>query len=249
MKIEVKNLSYFAGNKEILKDIHADFEGQRIYGIIGPNGSGKTTLLRHIYREIPSKGCVFMDGTDISTIPGRAYSRRMAVMMQHQDLFESDLSVGNMVMTGRYPYKKLFSGYNREDEEIVNDILENNALTDYKNRKLSTLSGGELQRVMISRCFAQQPDVIVLDEPTNHLDIRYKLELMKTLRTFNGLIIMTIHDLNLAAGFCDRIYVLNKGSIVMQGTPAEVFTPELLGEIFKAEIHVYREEERIMIEV
>ena len=249
MKITVDNLTYTAGNRKILHHVSACFEGQRICGIIGANGSGKTTLLRHIYRQLPSKGSIFADGTDISVIPPREYARKVAVMMQHQDLFDSDLRVYDVVRTGRYPYKRLFSQYDRHDEEIVDAVIRDNALAEYRNRRLSTLSGGELQRVMICRALAQQPETIILDEPTNHLDIRYKLELMKTLQAFGGLVIMTLHDLNLAAGFCDVIFVLKDGQIIAKGAPEEIFTRELLRDVFGADIALHSAEGRIYIGV
>ena len=239
MKIEVKDLCYRAGGKEILDHVTVTFEGNCICGIIGPNGSGKTTLLRHIYRELPSHGRIYMDGTDISEIPRRVYARKLAVMMQHQDLFESDLKVHDVVMTGRYPYKSLFSDYGKKDEELVRRILEENALSSMQSRSLSTLSGGELQRVMISRCFAQEPDVILLDEPTNHLDVRYKVELMKTLSRFPGLVIMTLHDLGLAAQYCDEIYLFDRGRVIRRGKTEEIFRGELLREVFQTEIRVH----------
>lgn len=249
MKITVENLTYSAGGRRILDRISVCFEGSGIYGIIGANGSGKTTLLRHIYRQLPSKGHIFADGRDIRLIPGREYARKVAVMMQHQDLFESDLRVYDVVKTGRYPYKKLFSQYDRQDEEIVDALIREHGLAEYRTRRLSTLSGGELQRVMICRALAQQPEAIILDEPTNHLDIRYKLELMKTLQAFGGLVIMTLHDLNLAAGFCDRIFVLKDGRMTAQGTPEEIFTRDMLKDVFRADIEVQNADGRIFIGV
>ena len=247
MKITVEHLSYTAGKKQILRDVNTVFEGQKIYGIIGPNGSGKTTLLRHLYRQIPSRGSIFMDGTDISGIAAKVYARKAAVMMQHQDLFESELRVRDVIRTGRYPYKSFLSHYNSRDEEIITEIMRRNALLEYENRQLCTLSGGELQRVMLCRAMAQQPEVIILDEPTNHLDIRYKLELMETLRQFDGLVIMTLHDLNLAASYCSELYVLQDGSVAAHGIPEEICSPELLGNIFQAEIPVFKDEEKILI--
>ena len=249
MKITVEHLNYQAGEKAILRDVSATFEGNRLYGIIGPNGSGKTTLLRHIYRQLPSKGTVFADGEDIHSIPGRIYARKVAVMMQHQDLTDSDLCVYDVVRTGRYPYKKLFSQYDEEDDRIVCSILEAHSLFPYRNRRISTLSGGELQRVMLCRCLAQQPEAIILDEPTNHLDIRYKLELMKTLRSFKGLVIMTLHDLNLAASYCQVLYVLKDGQIVKSGEPGAVFSREMLRDVFQADIQVYTIDGTVCIRV
>ena len=249
MKIEVRHLSYQTGSHMILPDINICFEGNRICGIIGPNGSGKTTLLKHIYRQLPSNGTIFMNGRDVSRIPGRAFARQVAVMMQHQDLVESDMTVFDVVRTGRYPYQSLFSRYSKKDDAIISRILEENGILPYRDRTLSTLSGGELQRVMICRCFAQEPDVIILDEPTNHLDIRHKLELMQILSGFEGLVIMTLHDLTLAAQFCDVIHVLDKGRLAASGSPAQIMTEQMLSRVFKANVPVRNVDGHIFVGV
>ena len=193
-----------------------------VIGFAGWSGSGKTTLLRHLYRQLPSRGSIFMEGKDISGIPAKVYARKAAVMMQHQDLFESELRVRDVIRTGRYPYKSFLSHYNSRDEEIITEIMRRNALMEYENRQLCTLSGGELQRVMLCRAMAQQPE-------------------------FDGLVIMTLHDLNLAASYCSELYILQEGCVAAHGIPEEICSPELLGNIFQAEIPVYNDGEKILI--
>ncbi len=249
MKIEVRDLSYQAEEKLILNHVSAAFEGSCICGIIGPNGCGKTTLLRHIYRELGTQGHVFLDERDIASYSGKEFSRKMAVMMQHQNIVETDLLVRDVVSMGRYPYKSLLAGYDQEDRKIVDQVMEKTGLTQLQGRKIASLSGGELQRVMIAKCFAQQPDIIVLDEPSNHLDVRYKVELMKLLSEFDGLVIMTLHDLNLAAAYCKTIYLMEEGRIIRTGDPEEVFDQELLQKVYQVDIRVFRSADGIYTNV
>ena len=126
--------------------------------------------------------------------------------------------------------------YSHEDEDITAQALQKTLLWELRDRRIHTLSGGERQRVMIARCLAQQPEVILLDEPTNHLDIRYRVELMEMLRAFDGMVIISLHDLNLAAHYCDHIYVMKDGSIVASGLPTDVLRPEILSATFDTTI-------------
>ena len=237
MRIEVKELRFSAGRKQILAGVDAVFEGRRIYGIIGPNGCGKTTLLRHLYRQLPANGHVRVDGAPVEAYSGRHYARRVAVMMQAYP--EADLRVREVVETGRYPYKRVMMPYGREDAAVIEAVLRQTQLWALRDRRIHTLSGGEQQRVMIARCLAQQPEVILLDEPTNHLDIRYRLELMEALRRFDGMVIMTLHELNLAARYCDWIYVMKDGRIAASGSPAETLRSEILDPVFGTAIRTF----------
>ncbi len=245
MRIDVNDLSFAVGGKRILNHVSAIFEGRRIYGIIGPNGCGKTSLLRHIYRQYPAHGHIRVDDWPIESIPGRDYARRVAVMMQSYP--EANLRVAEVVQSGRYPYKRVMMPYSREDEDITAQALHKTKLWELKDRRIHTLSGGERQRVMIARCLAQHPEVIILDEPTNHLDIRYRVELMEMLRAFDGMVIITLHDLNLAARYCDHIYVMKDGAIVASGLSSEVLRPEILNATFETTIRTIDHEGDLFI--
>lgn len=249
MNVEIKSLNYQVGKNKILNNITTAFEGKKLYGIIGPNGCGKTTLLRHIYRKLPSRGEILLDGRDINSYSRRDYAKKIAVMMQHQDFAESDIKVWDVVEAGRYPYKKLLTAYDHKDEQIVEQVIEETGLRDFKDRSISTLSGGELQRVMLAKCFAQQPEIILLDEPTNHLDIRYKVELMSALRAFDGLVIMTIHDLNLAARYCDILFLMKEGEIILEGTPEQVLEAERLEKTFGVSIGIRKIDHEVWLNV
>ena len=247
MRIEVSDLVFSAGRKRILNGVNAVFEGRRLYGIIGPNGCGKTTLLRHIYRQYPARGHIRVDGRPIESYPGRDYARRVAVMMQAYP--EADLRVREVVQSGRYPYKRVMMPYSREDEDIVGQVLQRTQLWSLRDRRIHTLSGGEQQRVMIARCLAQQPEVIILDEPTNHLDIRYRLELMDMLRSFDGMVIMTLHELNLAARYCDWIYAMKDGTILASGQPGDILCPDILNKAFDITVNTFNRNGEVFVGV
>ena len=247
MRIEVNDLSFAAGGRRILNGVSAVFEGHRIYGVIGPNGCGKTTLLRHIYRQYPAHGHIRVDGQPIETIPGRDYARRVAVMMQSYP--EANLRVAEVVQSGRYPYKRVMMPYSHEDEDITAQALHRTQLWELRDRRIHTLSGGEQQRVMVARCLAQQPETIILDEPTNHLDIRYRVELMEMLRAFDGMVVITLHDLNLAARYCDQIYVMKDGSITASGHPSDVLRPVILNATFDTTIRTIDHDGELFIGV
>lgn len=249
MKIEIKDLSCQIGKKTLLKHIHMTFSGNQLVGVIGPNGCGKTTLLKHIYRELPSKGHIFLNEKDISDYNRREFARTVAVMSQHSAQADDGLSVGEIVRMGRYPYKGILEEYNEDDNQIVEKALEATGLTEFRNRRLGTMSGGEIQRAMIARCFVQQPGVIILDEPTNHLDVKYKLELMRLLKQFQGLVILTIHDLNLAAGYCDRLYVMKDGEVAGYGEPEEVLKEQLLEEVFEVKFQVMKNNGKLLLNI
>ena len=247
MRIEVSDLSFSAGGKRILNGVSATFDGRRIHGIIGPNGCGKTTLLRHIYRQYPANGRVRVDGRPIEAYSVRDYARRVAVMMQSYP--EADLRVWEVVQSGRYPYKKVMMPYGREDEAVAEQALRRTGLWELRERRVHTLSGGERQRVMIARCLAQQPEVILLDEPTNHLDIRYRVELMEMLRAFDGMVILTLHELNLAARYCDWICVMKDGGVMASGRPEDVLRSDILRAAFDIPIETFHRDGEVFVGV
>lgn len=233
MELRVSHLSWSAGGQEILKDVSACFRGPGVFGILGPNGCGKTSLLRHIGRELPSRGAVFLDGRDAASFSRREFARRLAVLPQRLSDADGGLAVEEIVRLGRYPRLGMLKPYDAGDEAAVRRALAETGLLGLSGRRLSTLSGGEAQRVMIAKCLAQEPEAIVLDEPANHLDIRYRLELMGLLKRFPGLVILTIHDLNLAADYCDRLFVMKDGRILGEGSVQEVMEQKLLEAAFE----------------
>jgi iron complex transport system ATP-binding protein len=204
-------------------------------GLIGPNGSGKTSLLRCAWRfSKPERGEVKLDHHNVWTQSSRWCAQRIAVVLQEfPDAF--GLTVDEVVAMGRTPHKGLFDGDTPEDRKLATQALESVGLKGFEDHDFATLSGGEKQRVILARALAQQPQMLILDEPTNHLDPRYQLELLQLVKRLKIGTLASIHDLNLAAAFCDRLYVINHGRIVASGTPEEVLTAPLLRDVFGVE--------------
>lgn len=226
MSLEIKNLQFQIGKKHILKDLMLEICEKEFVGLIGPNGCGKSTLLKHIYRSYkPEKGSIFLDGDDIMTLSTRKMAKRMAVMAQENHV-EFDFSVQDMVMFGRYSRKGFFEATSADDLEKCRECLVKVGLEGYENRSFLSLSGGEKQRTLLARVLMQDSQWIILDEPTNHLDISYQYQIMEILKRQNVTVFTSIHDLNLAALYCDRIILMAKGEIVDYGTPEEVLTQE-----------------------
>lgn len=244
--LTVKDLSYRIGEQEILKDVQAHFRQGRMTAIVGPNGSGKSTLLSFLSRDKPSSGQVFLQGRDVSTIEANEYARLVAVLPQQRETI-ADFMVKDVVVMGRFPYKQGFRDYTEEDRRIAAEAMEQAGVSSMAERRISHMSGGEIQRVMIAKTLAQRSQLVLLDEPTNHLDVKYKLALMKTLQAYEGTVVMVLHDLSLAVAFCHDVIMMKKGSIVKQGAAGEVLEPGLLQEVFGVPFVRYEHEGRIYL--
>ncbi|MBD9481526.1 ABC transporter ATP-binding protein [Pseudomonas sp. PDM14] len=224
----------------LLRDIDLHVAQGEFVGLIGPNGSGKTSLLRCAYRfSQPASGQVRLDDHDLWRQSPRWSAQRIAVVLQEFPQ-EFGLSVRDVVAMGRTPHKGLFDGDTLEDAELIAQVLRRLGLDSLAEHAFATLSGGEKQRVLLARALVQQPGLLILDEPTNHLDPRYQLELLQHLRGLGLSTLASFHDLNLAAAFCDRLYVLADGRLVASGTPDEVLSAELLQRVFGVQALVDR---------
>ena len=232
MNIQTDNIQVSFGSKPILQDISLAIQDKEFVGIIGPNGSGKSTFLKCLYRVLqPSGGKIFFDGTELSSLSHRDTALKMAVVAQHSTV-NFDFSVLEMVLMGRSPYKGLLDRDQLDDYEIARHALAQVGLSDFESRNFNTLSGGEQQRVILARALAQRTECLVLDEPTNHLDIKYQLELMTIVKRLDATVVSAIHDLNLAAIYCDRIIGLKYGHIVCSGTPQDVLSSDTIRHIY-----------------
>lgn len=232
MNIQTDNIQVSFGSKTILQDISLDLRDKEFVGIIGPNGSGKSTFLKCLYRVLqPNHGKIFFDGTEMSSLSHRDTALKMAVVAQHSTV-NFDFSVLEMVLMGRSPYKGLLDRDQIDDYEIARHALAQVGLSDFESRNFNTLSGGEQQRVILARALAQRTECLVLDEPTNHLDIKYQLELMTIVKRLDVTVVAAIHDLNLAAIYCDRLIALKDGSVVCTATPHEVLTEDTIRHIY-----------------
>lgn len=241
VKIEAKDINMSYNFTEILKQVSIAAGKKEFVGLIGPNGSGKSTLLKCIYRVLkPKGGCIWLDDQEIQSISYKDSAKKMAVVAQH-NYYSFDFSVREVVMMGRSPHKRALERENKQDYEIVEEALTTVGMKEFANRNFSTLSGGEQQRVILARALAQKTSCLILDEPTNHLDITHQLQLMKIVKGLDITVISAIHDLNIAAMFCDRIYVLKHGRIVGEGTPEKVLTVEFIREIYEVDSEIVRD--------
>lgn len=164
----------------------------------------------------------------------------MAVVSQH-NYHSFDFTVREVVLMGRAPHKKALERDNPEDYQIVHEALAKVDMLEYEERSFSTLSGGEQQRIILARALAQRTPCLVLDEPTNHLDIKYQLQLMDIVKRLDVTVISAIHDLNIAAMYCDRIIALNKGEVIAEGSPEDVLTTEFIRDVYEVDSTVSRD--------
>ncbi|MGQ4489019.1 ABC transporter ATP-binding protein [Streptomyces sp. SAS_281] len=222
-----------AGGRILLDGVTLAPEPGTTVGLIGPNGSGKSTLLRILAGVLaPHAGVVTLDGDPLTAVGRRAVARRVAVVDQHAAT-QDELTVLDVVRLGRIPHRRAWSGPTDADAAAVDEALERTGLAGRRGQSWHTLSGGERQRVQIARALAQRPRELLLDEPTNHLDIQHQLELLSLVAALPLTTVVALHDLNLAAMFCDRIVVLSGGRAVAGGTPAQVVTEALIEEVYR----------------
>ena len=247
MNIKSENINVTLEKNNILKGINIEVDNKEVVGIIGPNGSGKSTLLKCIYRVLkPNDGAILLDNVDIKEMSVKESSKRLAVLSQHNN-YNFDFTVKDIVLMGRSPHKKFMERDNKEDYDIVNEALKKVDMFEFKDRSFQSLSGGEQQRVILARALAQQPKCLILDEPTNHLDIKYQLQLMRIVKGLGIEVIAATHDLNIAAMYCDKIYVLKDGEIIKYGKPKDVLTKEIIKDVYEVDAEVIVNEDRVNI--
>ncbi len=230
--LQASHLCWQAAAAHIVRDVSLHVAQGELVGLLGPNGSGKSTLLRMIYRILkPASGSVEVSGSDVWRSSARDNARAMAVLAQ-ENTSEFELLVRDVVLMGRTPHQSPFARDSAEDFHIVAQALERVDAKYLSERMFSTLSGGEKQRVLMARALAQQAPLLVLDEPTNHLDVRHQFELMNLIRSLGLTALAALHELPLAAHYCDRLYLLKDGVLVAEGTPSEVLTPEIIADVY-----------------
>lgn len=230
--IHVKSLSFAYDENPIFNDVHMHVKKKQFVGLIGPNGCGKSTLLKNIYKQFePARNTIYIDDKDVTGFKPKDFARQMAVVSQESN-HQFDFSVKEMVTMGRYAHKKLFDNDSEEDMKIVHDAIKRVGLKGFDDRSFLSLSGGEKQRVLIARALAQNSEVVILDEPTNHLDIKYQLQVMELLKSLNVTTFAAIHDFNIAAHYCDAVYVLHEGQVHSCGTPESVLNEGMFQEVF-----------------
>ena len=238
MKLSIEKITYSINSKLIVDGVDLGVEEGSFVGLVGPNGCGKSTLLKNIYKVYtPDSGKVYIDGKDLAELSSRETALEMSVMQQ-ENVVEFDMSVYDMVMLGRFAHQKMFGNDMAQEKKIVEDAIEEVGLTGYEQRSFLSLSGGEKQRTLVARALVQQAKLIILDEPTNHLDIGYQYQIMTILKNQGLTVFSSIHDLNIAACYCDKIVLMKAGKIVDIGTPWEVLVPERIKELFGVDARI-----------
>jgi iron complex transport system ATP-binding protein len=242
MKVKIENLGFAYDSVEALKGLTLEVGHGEFMGIMGPNGSGKTTLLKCIDGLLrPHIGTVLIDRRDVQLMERKEIGRTIAVVPQSSGV-DFAFTVLDIVLMGRTPHIGRFSFETAEDIEKARKAMEATGTSHLAERTFDGLSGGERQRVIIARALAQEPRVLLLDEPTVHLDLRCQFEVLDLVRRLSKekriTTIAVLHDLNLAAQYCDRMVLLSNGKIASVGTPAEVLTPDNIKEVYSINVLV-----------
>ncbi|WP_435742268.1 ABC transporter ATP-binding protein [Nocardioides sp. SYSU DS0663] len=236
--VEVADLSWVVSGSEVLRDLTLACRPGRVTGLLGPNGSGKTTLL-HLLAGLrrPTSGRVLVGGADVHGLRPRARARTIALV--EQDATTSlGLTVRQVVELGRIPHRSRLLPDGSEGAGVVEHAMRAAYVDHLADRTWGTLSGGERQRTQLARALAQEPHVLLLDEPTNHLDLRHQLDFLGRVRGLGLTVVAALHDLELAAAYCDDLVVLRDGRLVAHGPVADVLTPGLVADVYGVDVAV-----------
>ncbi|GIM89160.1 ABC transporter ATP-binding protein [Paractinoplanes toevensis] len=235
-RLQARGLRLGYGEAIVVDGLDLDIPHGVVTAVVGPNGCGKSTLLRALGRLLkPRDGEVLLDGQRIDRMPTREVARIIGMLPQ-APVAPDGLTVADLVMRGRHPHQTWFRQWSPADQEIVGEALEWTDMRDLADRAVEELSGGQRQRAWISMALAQGTEVLLLDEPTTYLDLAHQIDVLELIRRLHRersrTIVMVLHDLNLAARYADHVVAMRDGKIVAQGRPAEVFTVELLADVF-----------------
>ncbi len=239
--LEARGLRFSYGRQAVIDDVSLSCAPGELVGVIGPNGSGKSTLLRLLSGVLrPAAGEVLAYGRRLGSYSLRELAQTIAVVPQ-ETAIEFPFSVTEVVLMGRSPHLGGFAFEDDRDLQAACDAMQRTGVLDLARRPIHELSGGERQRVILARALAQQTSILLLDEPAAFLDIRHEVEiydLLQDLQREGKSIISVLHDLNLAALYCDRVALLNRGRLVRIGPPSEVITYAALTEVYETEVYV-----------
>ncbi|GHT54472.1 iron ABC transporter ATP-binding protein [Endomicrobiia bacterium] len=240
--IHIENISAGYLNRTVLKKISCNIGSKDFFGIIGKNGAGKSTLLKVLCKLIkPYLGNIFIDNKNINFFAKKDFAKTISFLPQYVDT-SLPFTVYEFIMFGRYPYMNIFKIPSDSDCNIVKKVMDFLHIMDFAERKINALSGGEKQRVLIAQVLAQETDIIVFDEPTSHLDIGSQNKLLEILRDlnekYNKTVILTLHDLNAAGEFCNKLVLMENGEICNCGTPEEVLNYKDIERVYDTTVVV-----------
>lgn len=237
-QLVLDRLTRQVGDRALVDEVSATAAAGEVVGVLGPNGSGKSTLLRMVYRaQRPDGGRVLLDGEDVWAHSQRWVAQRIGVVLQDMP-GDFPLTVRDVVMMGRFAGKRTLDSVGEEDRRLVDAAVRLVELVELVDQPFGLLSGGERQRVLIARALVTQARLLVMDEPTNHLDIHHQLGTLDLVRRLGVTVLVALHDLNLAARYCDRIYLLDQGRLAAAGEPEAVLTPPVLGDIYQVSVQI-----------
>ncbi|WP_220763856.1 MULTISPECIES: ABC transporter ATP-binding protein [unclassified Shewanella] len=239
--MQVNQLSWATQSKQVLDNLSFTIERGKFVGILGPNGVGKSTLLRCMYKYLaPDSGDVLLNNQNIKNIAHRDFAAKVAVVLQHTPVGFS-MTARQLLATGLINQQKWWQSINKAKEnQQIDEVLALVGLKHKSEQIFESLSGGERQRLLIARALLQKPEILLLDEPTNHLDVGYQVEILSLIKSLNITVVATIHDLNLASAFCDKLLLLREGKLIKSGTPAQVLTPASIENIYGIKTEVDR---------
>jgi iron complex transport system ATP-binding protein len=243
IKLELQSVGVAYGRNVVVKDLTFQVMPGEMVGLIGPNGSGKSTIIKAISRVISlQSGKILLDGKDVFKMPRGDLARLLGVVPQ-MSILPSAFTAFEVVLMGRNPHLGLLQYEGAKDLAITWRAMEMTATHTLAERKVGELSGGEIQRIVIARVLTQEPKSILLDEPTANLDIRHQVEILDLIKNLclenNLTVVVALHDLNLAAQYCDRLILINNGRVHAQGTPGEVINSRNIKEVYGADGCVY----------
>lgn len=238
--LEIKNLEFSHQKSKVINNLSADFEKGKLYCIIGPNGCGKTTLVKLISGLLPiHRGEIILDGKKRDEYSQKEFAKKISLLPQEKSIPE--MAVEQLVFLGRYPYLGLLKSETKSDRKAVDLALKTAGVEMFKNRMLSTLSGGERQSVYLAMLLAQDTPFILLDEPSVFLDVSNELALMKLLKDLAKMgkcVIAVLHNIPLALAFGDEILVMEKGEIKVKSTPESIVNEGVIKEVFGVEVDI-----------
>lgn len=251
MRLTVENLHASLGDARVIRGVSLAAEGAQFVGLIGPNGVGKTTLVRAIAGLIPFGGSVALDGEAVSAMSPRARARAMSYLAQGAGS-HWPLEVSRLIALGRLPHLEPFHRAGAADEAAIARAIALAGVAEFVGRDVLTLSGGERARVLLARALAVEAPLLLVDEPVSALDPYHQIRIMEVLRTYadeGRTVVAVLHDLSLAARYCDRLILLDNGKVKADGAPSEVLTPQNLRDTYRIEALIGGEGERFVLPV
>ncbi|MCK9860600.1 ABC transporter ATP-binding protein [Paenibacillus sp. ATY16] len=242
IRLATSNLDIAYDDRLIVQNLNIAIPQGKITALVGSNGSGKSTILKTMARLMhPSGGSVLLDGRSIHKQSTKEVAKQLAILPQNPTAPDG-LTVAELVSYGRFPYQKGFGSLTKEDRGIIHWAIEATGMGEFTDRPVDQLSGGQRQRAWIAMALAQETDILFLDEPTTFLDMAHQLEVLHLLQKLNEMnnrtVVMVVHDLNHASRYAHHMVAIKKGTVVGEGTPAEVMTPDVLREVFNIEADI-----------